>query len=93
MHPISSVSEWYKIQSKEPRIFVLYYSNSCASCKDALVWFQRKGIPFYTILVTQDNLYSLTSSITTLPTIERYHYYQLEDTIEGFDLDRLNRFL
>jgi len=92
MRTVSSPSEWYSIQSKEEDGIVIYYSNSCPACKEVMTWFSNKpSLHVYGILVSQDNMESIVSNLVMIPTIERFHYYQVEDTVEGYNPEKLSR--
>ena len=53
-------------------------------------YLQKKHV--FVISTDQPNLFPLLHSITSLPTLERYDYFTLVDSIEGYDIKKIDRF-
>ena len=94
MIAVTSVTDYYSKIGNAPRSIVMYTSDSCKACKIIKDWLltQSYSIPIFTIDVKQDNLYSLVQ-VYNLPTMDLYEYSQVKDTIEGFQQERILRWI
>jgi len=90
---ILSVSDFYQ-KTRAPRSIVIYTSASCSACNKLKQWLatQTYDVPVFIFQVNQENLYSILD-VSALPTLELYSYSQVKDTIEGFHLERIQRWI
>ena len=99
MNNITSVSEFYSLVKTNKHSLVMFTSESCGSCVRAKNYISElqtnpdySSIPVLLIDVENTYLNSLID-ITFLPTIELYHFAQVQvkDTIEGFVPDKIKK--
>ena len=92
MIPITSVSQFHAIREKSPTYIVYHSTSKCSACQELFRYIIEKAIPVYTINVEEACMSSLLHTITTLPTIEKYDYFTLIDSVEGYSETKLNTF-
>lgn len=94
MIAITSVLDFYQKIREEYRSIVVYTSDGCVACKRLKEWLdnQPASTPVFVVDVKQENLYSIVN-VSTLPTLELYEYTRVKDTVEGFQPERIQRWI
>lgn len=90
---IQSVSQFHAVREKESPVYIVYQSpTKCSSCKNLIKYMSTISIKYYTINVDLPELSGILQDITTLPTIEKYDYFECVGRIEGYSEEKLKKF-
>ena len=90
---INSISQFHAVREKESPTYIVYVSpTKCSSCKNLITYLSNRSFTYYTINVDLPHMSGILQDITTLPTIEKYDYFECIGRIEGYSEEKLKTF-
>ena len=90
---INSISQFHAVREKESPTYIIYHSpTKCSSCKNLITYVSNMSLKYYTVNVDLPHMSGILQDITSLPTIEKYDYFECIDRIEGYSEEKLKKF-
>lgn len=90
---INSISQFHAVREKESPTYIVYHSpTKCSFCKNLITYLSNISLKYYTVNVDLPHMSGILQDITSLPTIEKYDYFECIARIEGYSEDKLKKF-
>jgi hypothetical protein len=92
MKHITSLDEYYKIITTEPRSIIIFSSiKTCHPCRLLKKWIDEEHtqLMIFDIDVLDPQFEDITNDIDCLPTSVLHHYTEIQKRVEGFNKSEL----